>query len=319
MDEMQVLTSPSISVLMPARDAGAKIRYAVNDLLRGMDQDDELLVVDDGSLDRTPDVLRAIASCDHRLRVVTTSGVGLVDALNLGLAEVRHEWVARADADDRYPPERLSLQRAAIRTDVVLVSGDYRATAGARDLGVIPTALGEPFVKFSLVNPQRIPHPGVLLHRQAVLAAGGYRQEDFPAEDLGLWSRLRSEGTFVGVPGLVVEWHMRKGSITHSRQREQREATRRIVKGVRVSLGGASAEDVAAELSQYDNDPLGVTRAILLARDLATVGQFGPRSAGARYLMAWMAARPLEAFGASSRLVREQRKRVAFRRGPEGE
>ena len=313
MDEMQVLTSPSISVLMPARDAGATIRYAVNDLLRGMDQDDELLVVDDGSLDRTPDVLRAIASCDHRLRVVTTSGVGLVDALNLGLAEVRHEWVARADADDRYPPERLSLQRAAIRTDVVLVSGDYRATAGARDLGVIPTALGEPFVKFSLVNPQRIPHPGVLLHRPAVLAAGGYRQEDFPAEDLGLWSRLRSEGNFVGVPGLVVEWHMRKGSITHSRQREQREATRRIVKGVRVSLGGASAEDMAAELSKYDNDPLGVTRAILLLRDLRSAGRLNPLSPISAELVRFLGKHSTVVPLCVGRLIRDRRARVRFR------
>jgi hypothetical protein len=313
MAEMHVLTSPSISVLMPARDAGKTIRHAVNDLLRGMAQDDELLVVDDGSLDRTPDVLRAIASSDHRLRIVTTSGVGLVEALNLGLDEVRHDWVARADADDRYPPGRLSLQRAAITTDVVLVSGDYRATAGARDLGVIPTALSEPFVKLSLVNPQRIPHPGVLVHRQAVLAAGGYRQEDFPAEDLGLWSRLRSEGSFVGVPGLVVEWHMRRGSITHSRQREQREATRRIVKGVRISMGGVNAEDMAAELSRYDNDPLGVTRAMLLARDLRSTGRLDLLSPASVELARFLGKHPLDVPLSVGRLIRDRRARDRMR------
>ena len=309
----------SITVLMPVRDGSSTIEASVRDLLAGMEPDDEMLIVDDGSEDQTPNVIDRLARDDSRVRTVSTRGLGLVKALNLGLREATHDWIARADADDRYPVDRLIMQRRLIGPEVAMITGDYSIIAGGRPLGFIPSALGDASVKFSLVNPQRIPHPGVVLSRAAVQGCGGYRVEDFPAEDLGLWERLRGQGPFLGVPETVVTWHMNSSSVSHTRQAQQREVTRRLVGRIRSSTVAPTEEDISDELARYGDAPAGVARAILLARDLATVGQFGPRSAGARYLMAWMAARPLEAFGASSRLVREQRKRVAFRRGPEGE
>lgn len=311
-------TNP-VTILMPVRNGASTLEVGVRDLLAGMESDDEFLIVDDGSEDITPSVIARLARDDSRVRMVSTRGLGLVEALNLGLGEATHDWVARADADDRYPVERLALQRRALGTDVALVTGDYSIVAGGQPCGMIPSALGDASVKLSLVNPQRIPHPGVVLSKSAVLACGGYRADDFPAEDLGLWERLRGQGSFLGVPGTVVSWHMHPQSISHSRQAQQRNVTHRLVSSIRSSLVPLTEDEIASELARYADSPVGVARALLLARDLASVGQFGPRSAGTRLVMAWLASRPLDALGSLGRMVREQRQRAVFRRRASGD
>ena len=257
---------------MPVRNGEAHVAAAIGDLQAGMLPADELLVVDDGSADGTRRIVARAASLDPRVRLVSSKARGLVHALNLGLAEATHRWIARADADDRYPVGRLAHQRAVRAPSVVLVSGDYEVFAGGRSSGVIPSALGSPFVEMSLANPQRIPHPGVLFIRDAVLDAGGYRQEDFPAEDLALWLRLTKLGEFRGVPHTVVRWQMSRLSVSHANQARQRELTRRLVLDhLAARIGNVPDLDLLQELDRYGSVRMSTQRLVLLARDLRTI------------------------------------------------
>lgn len=304
-----------VTVLMPARDAGSTVALAIRDLLAGMWPTDELLVVDDGSQDNTAEVLRKLASSDGRVQVLRTTGVGLVSALNLGLREASNTWIARADADDRYPEQRLERQRALVRPGVALVGGDYEATFKGKSLGVIPSALGSPFVALSLVNPQRIAHPGVMYSRDAVLAAGGYREADFPAEDLALWMRLMHEGDFVSPAELVVHWQMSAGSVSHRSQSAQRRLTGALVANLRSTVPSVSSDQLEEELARYSASQLGIDRVILLARDLGASGQFGPRSAVTRLILRELGASPLGSLRGAYHLVRGQIARHVARAG----
>ena len=299
-----------VSVLMPVRDGASHVARALSDLVAGMAPDDELLAVDDGSTDSTPQVLSEWANRDRRIRVVTTSGVGLVDALNLGIREASHDWIARADADDRYPRNRLTLQREALDPKVALVTGDYRLVPTQGAPTVLPCSLGHPFVALSLINPQRIPHPGVVFSRDAVVAAGGYRKEDFPAEDLGLWLRLSTEGDFVGVPGVVVDWTMASGSVSHSRQSEQRSATQRLLASWRPAwLDQVDDTAVSRELARYEASSQARERALLLLRDLRAWHQRGERLPGEQQILGSSVRHPVSTLRAAWRLSREARQR----------
>jgi len=295
---------------MPVRDGASHAATALQDLLAGMGPVDELLAVDDGSTDSTPQILAGWASVDPRIRVITTSGIGLVDALNLGIRETTHNWIARADADDRYPRNRLALQRDVLGPDVALVTGDYRIVAAQRASTFLPCALGHPFVALGLINPQRIPHPGVVFSRDAVIAAGGYRSEDFPAEDLGLWLRLSAEGDFVGVPGLIVDWTMTSGSISHSRQAEQRSATQKLLAAWRPALLN-QVDDVAVsrELAGYEASSHARERALLLLRDLRAWHRRGEHLPGEGEILRASARHPLSTLRAGWRLSHEARLR----------
>ena len=303
-----------ISVLMPVRNAAAMVGAALSDLLLAVESQDELVVVDDGSEDGTAKVLKECR--DPRLRVVTTKGIGLVQALNLGLREATHEWIARADADDRYPHSRLALQRKLRKSGVALVSGDYGIVAKGNLIGVLPTAVTHPFVLTSLVHPQRIPHPGVLINRQAVIAAGTYRESDFPIEDLALWLRLASIGSLVGTPHNVVRWTMSSGSITHSLRDLQRARAATLVQEHfrNARLQSVDEEMVALELASYVETSRAMERAILLAYDLRALRSWGLPDARYRQVLAALRQDPLASSRALWRLEVERRRRSRVRR-----
>lgn len=304
---------PRISVLLPVRDLEEHIENALHDLRAACGARDEILVIDDGSSDSTPAILTRIAKSEPRLRVVTTGGVGLVGALNLGLREAQHDWVARADGDDRYPIDRLTAQRQAIKPGVVLVTGDYEIWGDGQFLGRIPCALTSAAVKLSLMNPQRIPHPGVLIHRPSVLKVGGYREEEFPTEDLGLWIRLSLAGEWVGVPERVLMWHLRKESISgqsRSRQRRQVVELRGQVKDALASH--LRLREVLGELRSVQQSSWACERLILLARDLISLGTLGARVCLLLTLCV-LAINPFESLQAWRRLLMEKSKRNTWR------
>ena len=299
-----------VTVVMPVRNGEMSVGKAISDLTTAMGLGDELLVVNDGSDDGSYRILKHWAKLDARLRVISTPGLGIADALNLGLREASHTRVARADCDDRYPAGRLEAQRLALQGDVALVAGDYRIVAPSGLITYMPCALGRPFVAISLINPQRVPHPGVVLNRDAVITAGGYRKEDFPAEDLGLWLRLAAEGDFVGVPGVVVDWTMAPGSVSHSRQTEQRSATQRLLAAWRPALLDQVDDGaVSRELARYEASSHARERALLLLRDLRAWPQRGERLPGEDQIVGSSVRHPASTIRAGWRLTREARQR----------
>ncbi|HEY5345943.1 MAG TPA: glycosyltransferase family 2 protein, partial [Verrucomicrobiae bacterium] len=104
--------APRISIIMPVWNGEKFLAAAVDSLLAQTFSDFELLVIDDGSTDRTPEILRAYA--DPRLRVLRLDHGGIVVALNHGLSQAGADWIARLDADDISLPRRLELQWQAV-------------------------------------------------------------------------------------------------------------------------------------------------------------------------------------------------------------
>lgn len=304
------MSAPLVSVVLPVRNGAATISRSLGDLLVALGPMDEVLVINDGSSDHTSTLVRHWSRRDDRIRLVETRCSGLVSALNLGVREATREWIARADADDRYPRNRLALQRAVLRPNIALVTGDYRLIPLHGAPTYLPCALSHPFVALSLINPQRIPHPGAVLSRDAVLAVGGYQREDFPAEDLGLWLRLSAEGDFVGVPGVVVDWTMSLGSVTHSRQAEQRSATQSLLATWRPALlDQVDDAAVSRELARYETSSHSRERALLLLRDLRSWKQRGQRLPGEKQILESSARHPVSTLRAGWRLNQEARQR----------
>jgi len=107
------------------------VRDAVASVLAQTAGDLELIVIDDGSTDATPELLAAVR--DSRVRTERQARVGLTRALNQALARARAPLVARLDADDLALPERLARQRAFLdaHPDVGLLGTGARAVDAA--------------------------------------------------------------------------------------------------------------------------------------------------------------------------------------------
>ncbi len=92
-----------ISILIPCRNAERYIRSTLESVLAQRDVDLEVIVIDDGSTDRSIEIVRELN--DSRVRVIPGPQRGISAAFNSGLAEAKGEYLARCDADDLYPPD----------------------------------------------------------------------------------------------------------------------------------------------------------------------------------------------------------------------
>jgi len=115
---------PLVSVVIPAFNAAATLPATLDSVLAQTYPHIEIIVVDDGSRDGTPDVLARYAP---RVRGLRQANGGLAAARNAGLAAARGELVALLDADDLCEPERIGAQAALMmaRPDVVLSGTEF--------------------------------------------------------------------------------------------------------------------------------------------------------------------------------------------------
>jgi succinoglycan biosynthesis protein ExoO len=116
--------APRISVIIPAYNAADHLERALNSALAQTIPDIEAIVVDDGSSDATPELLREFTARDPRVRVLHNErNMGLCVSLNRAIGTARGQWIALLDADDEWLPERLE-RLLAIAGDSDVVSDD---------------------------------------------------------------------------------------------------------------------------------------------------------------------------------------------------
>lgn len=209
----------AISGILPIKNGGHWISRNLPKILRTLGPGDELIVVDDGSSDNTYSLLSEQASKDQRIQILRSTGVGLVEALNLAINQSENSWLARFDIDDTYPENRILKQREEIDSNTSVIFTDYRMRLNGRtNLGYIPSPITHLAIKLSLLRSQRTAHPSALINRGKLLQVGGYLQSEFPAEDLGLWTRLSLIGRFKSVPINGLDYNLHRGSITRMNQ-----------------------------------------------------------------------------------------------------
>ncbi len=114
-----------ISVIIPTYNRASMIGAALDSVLSQAGEDDEIIVVDDGSTDNTAAVLAAYGD---RIRCIRQTNAGAGAARNRGIAESRHDLIAFLDSDDEFLPGKLDLQAALMdaRPDLVYSYGEFR-------------------------------------------------------------------------------------------------------------------------------------------------------------------------------------------------
>lgn len=101
--------TPLVTVLMPVYNAEKYLAEAIESILNQTFRDFEFLIINDGSTDRSDEVIQSYK--DSRIRVLNLKqNGGLVKALNIGLSEIHSEYIVRADADDISLPNRIETQ-----------------------------------------------------------------------------------------------------------------------------------------------------------------------------------------------------------------
>ncbi len=195
---------PRISVVIPTYQRREQCARAVASALEQGLAPFEVLVCDDGSTDGTEDLFRRMSADDPRiryLRLQENQGTP-APARNLGVSSARGDWIAFLDSDDRWLPEKLTVQGELLaggRYDLV-ASDAIRASGGAYfglD-GMKDPDLGE------LLSHNPIITSTAVARRSSLLAAGGFPRSAMGlsvggVEDYGLWLKLAHDGARLAV------------------------------------------------------------------------------------------------------------------------
>jgi glycosyltransferase involved in cell wall biosynthesis len=214
---------PSLSVLLPVRDAGAWLAPALESLWRQTHRDFEVIAVDDGSTDGSGERLERIAAREPRLRVVRTPPRGLPAALAAAHALARAPILARHDADDVSHRERFAAQLAFLRShrDVAVVGARLRlfpshATGpGLRRWARWHNALltHDSMARDALIDSP-LAHGTAMMRRGALERAGGWIERGWP-EDVDLWLRMLGAGARLAkLPRVLYGWRQHASSAT---------------------------------------------------------------------------------------------------------
>jgi glycosyltransferase involved in cell wall biosynthesis len=210
--------TPLVSVVTTVYNGEPYFDRAIPGILGQTFKDFEWILVDDGSEDRTPELLQELARRDSRIRVFSPGRLGLTVAANYGLTQARGEYIARQDFDDRSYPDRLRLQVALLdaHPEVGVVGGYYLLVdenRGERYVRMPPT--DHPAIISAMAKSIPLANTVATFRRRVWSESGGY-PEVADLEDQLLWLRAAKLGwRFANVPEVVGEHYVHASSFFH--------------------------------------------------------------------------------------------------------
>jgi hypothetical protein len=254
----------------------------------------ELIVIDDGSTDRTPAIAEEFASRDDRVRVLRRAHEGLSPALNGGIAEARGEYVARMDADDVSIPERLQKQVAYLDAHPACGAlGTWIEVVDEKGLhiGLKTFATTHETISAALLRGvSAIAHPTVVVRRDVLRAVGGYDARRYPSEDLDLWFRMSENCELANLPEALLQ-HRRHRAAMGVRELEKMKAMTLIISNEVRTRRGLGVRRGTTILSGRNADAqyhFECARTALIA---------GPRLTAIRHAAATIVAEPDRLYG----------------------
>lgn len=211
------MTDPVVSVVLPVYNCERYLGDAIESIISQTFTSFELIIVNDGSTDRSANIIAAFN--DKRIRVLHQANQGLAATLNRGIDLARGKYIARQDQDDLSNPDRISLQVAYMEDhpDCVLLGSWAQIMEVDRLVERFHRhPVDEFMLRYQLLFNNPFVHSSVLLRRSALLQVGGYTTdpERQPPEDYELWSRLSRIGSVANIGEVLLTYREIPGSMS---------------------------------------------------------------------------------------------------------
>ena len=209
-----------VDVLIPAYNAAATLREAIESVRAQTIEDIRIVVLNDGSTDETPAIAAEMATQDRRVVLVDTPNRGIVEARNAALRNATSEFIACLDADDIAFPSRLERELAYLAEHPECVAVGSHVEHVDESGVVLPgmTQSVDPAHADPATAPALEPYiiQSTLLARRAdIEAVGGYRHVP-NSEDSDLFWRLAERGALVNLTEKLGKYRVHTASVSSS-------------------------------------------------------------------------------------------------------
>jgi glycosyltransferase involved in cell wall biosynthesis len=214
-----------VSMVMAVHNGEKFLKEALDHALAQTYSNLELIIVNDGSTDRTKQILDETK--DQRVKVIhLEQNGGAANALNLGIKEANSQWIAIQDADDNSYPTRIEEQAKYIQehpqlvgvgTLVKCISGDahipddvYEGWTNSRNYHISRKDIRK--IAFSGCP---FTHSSVMFSKSVFWEVGGYDPSYEIAYDYDLWLKLLEKGELEKVPKVLLDYRIHQSSLSH--------------------------------------------------------------------------------------------------------
>lgn len=211
-----------VSVILPVFNAETYLKEAIRSVLEQTFSDFELIVIDDGSTDKSGEMV--LGFDDPRIIYLRNeNNRGLVFSLNRGLKSAKGDYIARMDADDICHPERFQKQILTLNQNPSIGLCACQAALidsnGKQVEKVFFPKIIAP-IPWEILWHNPIVHPSVMFRKKILNGESEwYRLEEYPAEDYGLWCRLAAETKMLILNEKLLYYRISPSGIFHSNQK----------------------------------------------------------------------------------------------------
>ncbi len=244
------MSPPCVSVLMTTYNGAATIAASIDSILAQSFRDFELIIVDDGSTDKTPAMLARIG--DPRLRVLRTDRTsGIVASRNHGITAVRGRYVAPLDHDDLSDVERLARQVAFLDANpgVVLIATEIRIAQNGKVSAPHHPNVGDALaLRWLLLIDNPLTWSSVMFRADAVQRLGVFLRPEYElADDFDFYHRLLGIGEIVRLGEVLTTYRYHAANASRARPEAMNANATRVLCDAYAPLLGDEAA-VAADL-----------------------------------------------------------------------
>lgn len=220
----------TVTVIMTAFNAESFIGQAIDSVLNQTYKDFDFIIVNDGSTDRTIEIIKEFELIDKRIIIIDHANIGMGASLNQAIEISRNEIIFRMDADDLMMPNRIEEQLNFMNSNPEIVV----LSCLAYYIGEKNNVIGKTFSDLKVTADSKryyssnevigLLHPGVVFRKSIILEIGGYRGKFWPAEDIDLWNRLVEKGHIILTQQkILMKYRVHGGSTITSKFIESRK------------------------------------------------------------------------------------------------
>jgi glycosyltransferase involved in cell wall biosynthesis len=222
---------PEVTVLMPVFNAERFLRAAIDSILYQTFTSFELIIINDGSTDRSVDIINSYR--DPRIRtIVNAKNSGPVESRNAGLRIARGKYIAPLDADDVCEPQRLERQVSvfeANRKIALLATWGRVIDEYGNMIKEVRPPLNPFLLRWKLLLNNQLIHSSVMFPVSIVRELGGYKSLQ-PSEDYDLYSRIIMDHFVLVIPEHLVLWRKHSHGLSCKEVEIQKTAAHEIAR-----------------------------------------------------------------------------------------
>lgn len=227
-------TKPKISVVMSVYNSDKYLKESIESILSQTFTDFDFIIIDDGSNDKSLEILKYYQNKDNRIKLISRGNKGLIYSLNEGIKIANGEYIARMDADDISYPNRFEIQLNYIKENNLILCGSWADIIndfGEKIGEMIYPPKAEKIKIFGLLHNPFI-HSSVIFKKDIFNKVRGYNRSFKHIEDYELWTRIMFKYKTGNVGENLLKYRVHENQITKTNNKEMR------LKGLYVRLLG---------------------------------------------------------------------------------